>query len=324
MKKTFAGGVVLGVVAAVLAFMHLDGDANNLGRVTAHRKPYEYLYLDSGRVDSFLGELNQGQVRSLSRQETESRNASVGLQLDTLGSATASEGRQLTESAVVTKTEADNFYSLLEKLQEGALTTVDASATTLASDLAPAKVPVGSMVRINNTFLNLPPYLAPYPALRYARFESHAKGLGRPSLSKYSLSRYAAGPTAESARLAFIKKVGPNPRLPFFEHRNDVTLVIPARFAYLTGDPSLLSARLTVVGKVTFNTRTDPGGQAFGDGASEDTYLPALLHAPGSFLRQIGVKGRAVTSQRELFNGVSDSLTFPGRMVEIVPVAIYD
>jgi hypothetical protein len=323
MKKTFAGGVALGVVVAALAFVHFDGDANSLGHVAAHRKPYEYLYLDSGRVDSFLGELNQGQVQSVSRQETESTNASVGLQLDTLGSATASQGRQLTESAVVTKTEADNFYSLLERLQDGALTEADASSATLARELDPHKVPVGSMVLVKNTFLNLPPYLSPYPALRYARFESHARGLGRPSLSEYSLSRYSAGAATERARLAFIKRVGPNPRLPFFERSGKITLVIPARFAYLTGDPSLVSARLRVVGMVAFNTKTEPGSQAFGDGASEDTYLPALLHAPSSFLRQIGVKGRAVTSQHELFNGISDSLTFPGRVVEIVPVAIY-
>jgi hypothetical protein len=315
LRLASAAVFVLLVLVAYLVFF----DRPKSGHDSRHRKPYEYLYLDSGRVDSFLGELDEGQVHTVSRQETESSNASLGFQLDTVGSATATQGRQLTVSAVVTKTEADNFYSLLEQLEHGSLTTVDASSPRLPSDLSPSAVPVGSMVRIKDAFLRLPPYLSPYPLLRYARFETRSAAFGKPSLSAYSLSRYTAGPAAERARIAFIRKVGPNPRLPFSIERADVTIVIPARFANLTGDASLLSARLTVVGKVAFNVE-----EGFGDGASEDTYLPALLHAPPALLRELGVREPALRSKHALFKGVSQSLTFPRRVVEVVPIAIYN
>jgi hypothetical protein len=287
-----------------------------------HRRPFEYLYLDSGRVDSFLGELNEGNVRSVNRQESESTNASLGFQLDTVGSATAAQRRQLTVSAVVTKTEAVNFYSLLEQLEHGSLTTVSMASPKISADLSRSAAPVGSMIRIDDAFVRLPPYLSPYPLLRYARFETPSEAFGQPPLSVYSLSRYTAGRSAEAARLTFIKKVGPNPRLPFSieggTKGHTVTIVTPARYAYLTGDPSLLSARLTVVGKVAFNDVT-----GFGDGASEDTYLPALLTAPPALLRQMGVQNRIIRSKQKLFYGVAQSLTFPKHVVEVIPIAIY-
>jgi hypothetical protein len=310
-----AVGIALGVIAPKIQF------ASSAQPASRHRHPYEYLYLDSGRVDSFLGELDDGSVRTFSRQESESSDASLGFQLDTVGSATASQGKQLTVSAVVTKTEADNFYSLLEQLEDGSLKTVDSASPQLAAQLSPSALPVGAMVRIENAFPRLPPYLSPYPVLRYARFETPSKVFGKPSLSVYSLSRYTAGPTTERERLAFIKQVGPDPRLPFSMELDGgaLTILVPARFANLTGDPSLLSARLTIVGKVAFNV--NEGG--FGDGASEDTYLPALLHASPRFLRELGVHGPAIHSKQALFNGVSQSLTYPKHVVEVVPIAMY-
>jgi hypothetical protein len=305
-------GLILGVIASQLR-------TSSTKHSVRHRKPYEYLYLDSGRVDSFLGELDEGNVLTLSRQETESNNASLGFQLDTVGSATATRGKQLTVSAVVTKTEADNFYSLLEQLEHGSLTTVNAVSPQLATQLSPSAVPVGTMVRIENAFLRLPPYLSLYPLLRYARFETRSNAFEKPSLSVYSLTRYTAGSAVEEAKSAFIKKVGPNPRLPFSVEEGGTTIVIPARFTDLTGDPSLLSARLTVVGKVAFNVEN-----GFGDGASEDTYLPALLTAPPTLLHELGVRSPAIRSKQLLFKGVSQSLTFPGHVVEVIPIAVYD
>ena len=284
-----------------------------------HRKPYEYLYLDSGRVDSYLGELDEGNIRSVNRSETETSNASLGFQLDTIGSATATQGKQLTVSAVVTKTEADNFYSLLEQLQDGALTTVSTGSAALSTELSPSVAPVGTMIRIDNAFVQLPPYLSAYPVLRYARFETRSRAFEPPQLSQYHLSRYTSGPAAERGRLAFIRRLGSNPRLPFIIQEPNMTIVIPARYANLTGDPSLLSARLTIVGKIVFNVYN-----GFGDGASEDTYLPALLNASPGLLRELGVRQSALHSKQTIFDGVSQSLTFPGRVVEVVPVAMYN
>jgi hypothetical protein len=319
-------GIALGVLLWTAPWHRF---ASAAGHAVPHRRPYEYLYLDSERVDSFLGELDDGSVRSFSRQETESSNASLGFQLDTVGSATATEGKQLTVSAVVTKTEADNFYSLLEQLEGGMLKTVNMASPRLSTQLSQRAVPIGTMVRIENAFPRLPPYLSSYPLLRYARFETGSPAFEKPLLSDYSLSRYTAGGAVERERLTFIKRVGPDPRLPFsVEAGGGLTILIPARFADLTGDPSLLSARLTIVGKVAFNVEKGPEtGQdeekGFGDGASEDAYLPALLAASPTFLRELGVRPAAAHSKKALFQGVSESLTYLGHVVEVVPVAIY-
>jgi hypothetical protein len=309
-------GAVLGVIVVSYASTRSDQPSRHTGR---HRKPYEYLYLDSGRVDSYLGELDEGNVASLSRSETETSNASLGFQLDTVGSATATRGKQLTVSAVVNKTEADNFYSLLEQLQSGSLASASAGSPSLSYQLSDRAVPVGTMIRIENAFVQLPPYLAAYPLLRYARFETLSHAFEAPKLSQYHLSRYTTGAAAERARLAFIRKIGSNPRLPFIIKEPGMTIVIPARFANLTGDPSLLSARLTIVGKVAFNVY-----HGFGDGASEDTYLPAMLGASPRLLRELGVRTSARRSKHALFEGVSRSLTFPGRVIEVVPIAMYN
>jgi hypothetical protein len=310
--------LLAGLLLGLLAWAVLGRSGKHAPR---NRKPYEYVYLDSGRVDSYLGELDEGNVRSLSRSETETSSAGVGFQLDTIGSATATQGKQLTVSAVVNKTEADNFYSLLEQLRSGSLATVSAGARDLSQELSPKLVPDGTMVRIENAFVQLPTYLSAYPPLRYASFEPLAPAFEPPPLSQYHLSRYTSGPAAERARISFIKRIGANPRLPFILkiEQPAMTVVIPARFAYLTGDPSLLSARLTIVGKVAVNTY-----DGFGDGASEDTYLPALLGAPPKLLRELGVREAALHSKQKLFEGLSQSLTFGGRVVEVVPVAMYD
>lgn len=321
-----AAGIALGVLLWTAPWRHLAPAVSHAAR---HRQPYEYLYLDSERVDSFLGELDNGSVRSISRQETESSNASLGFQLDTVGSATATEGKQLTVSAVVTKTEADNFYSLLEQLEGGLLRTVNLASPRLPAELSPRALPIGTMVRIESAFPRLPPYLSSYPLLRYARFETSSPAFGKPLLSDYSLSRYTAGAAVERERFAFIKRVGPNPRLPFsIEAGDGLTIFIPARFTDLTGDPSLLSARLTIVGKVAFNVEKGPDTRrgeekGFGDGASEDAYLPALLAASPRFLRELGVRPSAAHSKKALFQGVSESLTYPDHVVEVVPVAMY-
>jgi hypothetical protein len=322
----------VGVVA--FALLSSGGEAH----LRSHVQPYEYLYLDSRRVDSYLGQLAQGNVRSLNRSETETNNATAGLQFDTIGSATTARGKAVTINTVVTKTEADNFYSLLERLQGDSLVTVDAEAPALSGELAPERAQVGSMVRIDNGVLTLPPYLSAYPELRYARFKA-SFGFTSPPLTQYKLARYTASVETREALSKFTKSIGPNPRLPLsmavpkrFVYRRatrnapkattvvqpPITIVIPARFSYLTGDQSLLYAPLTIVGKVVFN------GENFGDGASEDTYLPALLHANTKLLQQLGVAGGALDSKKTLFRALSESLTYRGRVIEVVPVAIYD
>lgn len=298
------------------------------------RNPYEYLYLDSARVDAYLGQLNEGNVKTEERSENNTTSGAAELLVDTLGKATASTSSERKNSAVVTLTEADNFYRLLRKLRsEGSLRTFDLQSPNLAEELG--DVSDGTMVVLTNTFLQVPPYLSAYPTLRYASYRviKGDKVFGPAPLTAFSASEPALATEAKAQRAAFIKNAGQNPRLPLTVSLQGLTIFIPARFANITGDISLFGARLNVMGKVVFS------GERFGDGASIATYLPALLRASGGFLHDLGVKKTFLqkyddalrshsatlvrAGQDTVFKALSRSLSF-GRTVEIIPVAVYD
>jgi hypothetical protein len=298
------------------------------------RNPYEYLYLDSARVDAYLGQLNEGNVKTEERTENHTTAAGAELQVDTVGKATASTSSERKNSAVVTLTEADNFYRLLGELRsEASLRTFDMDSPSSVGELG--AVSDGTMVVLTNTFLEVPPYLSAYPALRYAsyRITNGDEVFGPAPLTEFSASEPALDTEAKVQRAAFIKNAGENPRLPLTVSPQGMTVVIPARFANITGDVSLFGTRLSVMGKVVFS------GERYGDGASVATYLPALLRASSAFLHDLGVRKtflqeydqalgshsatRVRAMQGKVFNALSRSLSF-GRTVEIIPVAIYD
>jgi hypothetical protein len=334
-KALARAGVVL-----ILVFVYLAGRNGwfSGGSATAHSRPYEYVYLDSARVESYLGQVIGGNIGSESRSETTTNNSNVGVQVEAVGSAGASTSKQLTTSAVVTLTEADRFYKLLDDLKaDNALTTVDVKSEALSPELEGLQE--GAMVRIENAFIHLPPYLSAYPQLRYASYDISAVSnvFETPALSKFGPSEVELVHRAKAAREAFMTRVGANPRIPFTVSPPGTTIVIPAHFVDLTGDPSLLSTNLTVVGKVVYN------GLKFGDAASQSTYLPALLGASSSLLGYLGVKKQVLenlrlprsasrhsreaheaTFHKLLFGALENSLSYAGRVVEVIPVAMYD
>jgi hypothetical protein len=294
-----------------------------------HKTPFEFLYLDNQRVDSYLGQLAEGNIETETRTDIQTQSAGLAFQTDAIGTATASTQDQRTKSAVVTLTQADNFYRLLHTLHdEGSIRTTSADAPRLVRELTQShggtEQSDGMMVSISDAFLQLPPYLSAYYELRYASFtDPDPEVFGSPPLTHFGLAQDTAGTEVASERRAFRTAVGENPRLPFIFRTHGLTIVMPARFVNLTGDPSLLQARLTVVGKVV---AVDPKG--FGDAASEFAYAPGLLGASPSFLRDIGVNGRVLQLPKQarkgmLFRALERSLTYPGPVVEIVPVAIY-
>jgi len=298
------------------------------------RKPYEYLYLDSARVEAYLGQLTEGNVKSENRSETHSTTGSVGLEVDKVGKATASTSVERKSSAVVTLTEADNFYRLLRELNsEKSLESFDLEDPGLLHKLD--MVEDGTMVLLSNVFIRVPPYMSAYPALRYAayRVTEGDEVFGKAPLTQFGPAEVALHTEVKRERAAFIKRAGDNPRLPLTVSPRDVTIMVPARFANITGDVSLFAARLTIMGKLVFN------GPSFGDGASITTYLPALLGASSRFLHDLGVKHSFLTRydrarrrhekrhtralQEKIFNALGRSLSFE-RTVEVIPVAIYD
>lgn len=303
-------------------------------RTERNRSPFEYLYLDSARVDAYLSQLNEGEVKTEERSENTAIKAEGALEVDKLGKATSSASNERKISAVVTRTQADNFYRLLKELRsEGSLTTVDLEAPDAVEKLGAVKD--GGMVLLTNVFLRVPPYLSAYPALRYASYSyaKHETVFGPAPLTTFSASEPTLNTEARAQRNAFIKNAGENPRLPLTASPHGLTVLAPARFANITGDVSLFGARLNMMGKVVFK------GERFGDGASIATYLPALLRASGGFLHDLGMRAsflrryeHAIASRDKaavrhaqacIFKALSRSLSFH-RTVEVIPVAIYD
>ena len=345
-KKHWSALVVLVIAAVAVVAVYVAGTGKVLssGSRTAHVRPYEYMYLDSARVDTYLGQLNDGDIGSENRTVTASSSANAGLQVDTLGSAAASTSSERTTSAVVTFSEADRFYRLLDDLQkDDALLTLPAGAAHLRPQLA-QRLTEGSMVRIENAQLHLPPYLSVYPQLRYALYQAEPESgyreqpqeavFGEAPFTRFALSEEILGRAVRAQRAAFIARVGGNPRLPFATSVDGRTVVVPARFASLTGDPSLLSGHVTVVGKLALS------GMRFGDGVSAATFLPALIHAPEMLLRDLGVRekllanvarearrthrSRVTLLHKYLFNALQRSLSYRGQVLEVIPVAIYE
>jgi hypothetical protein len=353
------GAIVLALVVLDVIPIHDAAGSNAKGL-----KPYEYVYLDSARVQAYLGQLDEGEVGRETRTDTSKDTAGGKLEIKSLGEASGSVTNEKTSSAVVSFSEADNFYKLEKTLRaDSELTTVPLSGccTGVVHDAVRREVarqtrgqalsaharrmrereavearyqaqlealPLGTMVKLENALLRVPPYLAAYPSLRYAvpRYNSANQVFEAAPLSTFSAAEVEIERSANRERAKFIEQAGANPRLPLSTSVHHLTIVIPARYAYLTGDPSLLNTSLTVVGKLVQR------GEDFGDGASEATYLPALLHASSRFLHDIGVKesllsrfdGNRKGLNRELFKALQRSLTFTGKSIEVIPIAVYD
>lgn len=314
-------------------------------------KPAEFMYLDSARVGSYLDQVTGGDVERENLQETTTENTNLGLELNTVGKADASTGSQLTRNIVVTQTAADHFQTLQNERKPEVL---DAESCSFAAELDSAKVHDGTIVKIEHALVEIPPYLSVYPELRYAKFRlpPGSSVFGEvPLASFYQVDESVRG-TPRKERNTFKKRVGPNPRIPFSlsaagtaksqpcKHdqpstghksksgsesaESQVTVVLPARFANLTGDPSLLAVQLTIVGIVVANHK-----HGFGDGTSLGAYWPALSTVQAPLLRELGVRASVLKKKRidvrkELFNAVARTVTFPGHVVEVIPIAMYD
>jgi hypothetical protein len=336
--------VVLVITGAIDWHLH----ASSPGKPKAD----EYAYLDSARVASYLGQVSGGDVQSENREEISKQDSGFALELSNVGKATSSRGSQVTRNVVVSQTQADKFAELLSGLEsEPTFTKLDASRCDFGKQLASPAITAGTTVLIKNAFVRMPPYLSMYPELRYGLYRLRTQhAFGAAPLTSFQEVDESVRGTSRLEREHFKKEVGKNPRIPFSitvpytskevsackstlearDHREvrkgalEVTVFLPARFARLTGEPSLLSRRLTIVGKVVSN-----GVGTFGDGLTVSTYWRALSEAQAPLLRELGVSKTLLAEprlrvRRALFAAMERSVTFQGHVVEVIPIAMYD
>ncbi len=399
--KSTSIGVLLLCVVVLLILAGVIRTPNGGSAPTGRKaRPREYIYLDSARVNSYLGQIDGGESTSEDLRETTASNLELKAGEATVG-ATASEGKALVKSLVVTKSEADKFSDLLGDLEAkeskewlGELN-VKAACKFVGGLGGPATLD-GSIVLIKNAEVQVPPFMSVYPELRHVSYRvlpaTPSRRTGKrvaevfraPPLTSFRAVDEAVRGRPKKEQKEFAKTVGANPRIPFSftvkatakqmreckkeeeaQQRKQVvpsplepkaaepkavelrarrstvaeaeavessgsgqakelTVVLPARFADLTGDPSLLAVPLTIVGLVV-----DKEPKAFGDGTSVLSYWPALSVAKAPLLRELGVKSRylkmgRVAQREQLFEALERSLTYEGPVVEIVPIAMYD
>jgi hypothetical protein len=336
--------VVVGLIAGRFLFDHQVVRTKLLPPDTP---PAEYLYLDSGRVLAYLGQIEGGltasEKRTVSESESESASLKGGLLADVSGSAQS----QTSIESVVTPAATDRFFTMLIKLRAGQediaghksawLHNIDARLPSPDGGDRIRKslhdVHEGDFVRISNAHLFLAPYAAVTPRARYA-----ASYLGG-DIQEPRQPLYA--PVSERGQKGlkrYLKLLPSDPVLPFVlptltvdrQATNPVTFFIPARYSALLDNARLLASNLTVVGKVTYVDNRIAGSTScpspanrsavpctYSDLQTLTTFAPALQKAPDSLLSNLGVK------RKDVLRRVRDSVTFRAPIVVVLPVAIY-
>jgi hypothetical protein len=243
---------VAALVLAMLILVGAVGPASHGRRSQAGKQaePREYIYLDSARVNSYLGQVNDGESTSESLRETIANSREAKLVTDVVGAA-SSEGEQRTKSAVVTKSEADKFSELLADLEAKEsrewLGTVNVKERCkFISDLGGTMTPDGSIVMIKNAEVQVPSYMSAFPELRHATYrplpavspqeqlvhgkrqarqsnKGHARVrsqgpeevFGTPPLTSFRATDESVRGTPKREQQQFASRVGRNPRIPF-------------------------------------------------------------------------------------------------------------
>lgn len=346
----FALFALAGVVY-VLATRERPGD--ELGLAEPDSPPLEYVYLDSDRVLAYLGQLEGGlshtEIRT--RAEKQADTASVAGGGGTLG--VSAELSQSTQQEV-TPTDADRFYRLLRALRaEQAprpLQTVnlllegaddrDRREEREQFDVLRArfqrKIDVGDFVRLENAQLLLSKFAGVLPRARYAgHYVGEGKGMHQSGFREPKPE--VSSPVSERRRRAlgdYLEALGDNPRLPFFARTNTraltapqvITFFLPARYQSIGSEASLLSGKLTVVGKVVdkdmrirgeHNSERNPLKPRYFDRQSLATYGPAFEGAKPPLLRQLDL------DRSELAQQLKRSVKVDAPVVVVVPVAVY-
>ncbi len=300
--------------------------------------PAEYLYLDNGRVLSYLsqvkGDLSENEKRSI--KVTQSLNAGIEQSPAKVGASRSTE--QFVEQ-VVTPTAASNFFRFLDELQGGGapktyLKTLEAGKFD-SGDYRSFEE--GDFVALEGVTVRLPPYAADY---------YFVKRFGSAYTERASADRLGCLLLRKAERRSvreWLRPFGRNPRVTLTASARSaqtdklglVKILLPVEYSSLADEQSLLArARLTVVGKVI--RRIEPGGDDYVDTPTRTVFGPRLRKIPRLLLakkdcttaprrRQVARerKARLRNLRKKLFKNLKKDTRLQSRGLLILPVAIY-
>jgi hypothetical protein len=310
------------------------------------RVPGEYLYLDNDRVDSYLGQIDNGLSTSEKRTTTTSRkgeaSAKAGAVLQVGGSL---QEEQFVEQ-LVTPTATDRFFRFLNRLDDkfGSEFHQLEPSEDFDSFLSDTRdVHEGDFVEIREARLFAPTYALLFPKLTHAarllapRVERGKRivALRQPGIRPQEITRLVARhrrgvnnylrAVGKDPRVPLVAKAALRPRYQSDKKESEFTFLLPVRYSKLTDAPSLLSGRITIVGKVIRSVQPlDPERKTedFRDPTYFDietalTYRRALRKAPAVVRRTIHVPRNVIRARV----GFSATVTAAGMVV--IPVAMF-
>jgi hypothetical protein len=253
--------------------------------------PSEFLYLDSRRVVAYLAQVEDGLTDS--ERRSISTLLTGGLEASVAGIG-GSASKQMTTAVeqVVTPTDASRYNHLHDRLADRKwLHVLDARRLMDVGQRFPQlNLPEGEFVEVRHVLLTVPPLVTAY---RYAR------------------------QSGEADAKAFVKLVGPNPRVPLsFRTERQPLLLFVGRYGSLADEGSIFFGEVTVVGKLIRRVLPDHR-IPYIDGESLSTYGTAQSAVPAGILQRL--KKRRNT----LLHDLKIDVTVDDLGAVILPIAIF-
>ncbi len=340
--KRFVSGVVVCVVLFVGLLLggvvSVHGHAKHLGSSPSLAEPdvppLEFAYLDSARVSEYLGQAENGLVRSEQRGKALKQSVNAALSAGGNASLGGDEQNEESTTATVEPDGADRLYTFLRLLHaepagdarpgaprascagsdhvKGWLTDVDfgESAKKVVKEFG--CIGVGNFVRIDDVELFVPPFAQALPRLRSAN-----TFYGSLPAPKYRFTSPTQSVALRHALTDYVARLGTAARVPFVgapygegsQLGTKIPIFMPTEYRDITEEPSLLAGPVTVVGKLVYaelatpavkhvhGRRPKPAPPAYIDYATVDKFGQALLRSRPIFRADLGVCSKAPTLQ---------------------------
>jgi len=230
------------VIAGVFRSSHAAAQPGFVSAPGSDEPPLEYIYLDAARVNSYLGQVQDGLSNSVQRTESRTEAISAGLSAGALAQVSGSQSAQEGSQETLVATAADSFYKLLRLLRKGedrscprgaggrppgrcgvdyCPTQADDNWLGDVNDLPTPRVQkklidkylscigVGSFIRLTHVQLFLPPFAQVLPNAQSANVVYGGEPWRRRAFTSPTQS------TDPKAIAAYAHTVGPDPRMPF-------------------------------------------------------------------------------------------------------------
>lgn len=278
------------------------------GHSATHRVPFEFLYIDSGRIADYLAQLEGGEVGQAHRIKKEIRQEKGELSAD--GVAVGAEAQQENEIESTLVPTASSGLDVILRDVGPEIRKFEPNDWSSLDGLAD-----GSLVRIRTRYLLSPGYIRPYvivstAATLAALFPRRGSG---------EHARRLAASRRHRVRV-FADRIGSDPRItldidpprPPKGKEGPVKVLLPIEYKNLTRERSLIEKEeghftggtLTVVGKVArvFRGRGPSSGSGarpgfhpeFVDYATRESWQGPIRHTSKSLLERIGCDCRVV------------------------------